>query len=83
MAEDKVVGDGGNLTIYERPDKSRYALDVKGRGEECEADQLTFGRARFDARSDASGSWPGSRSRREERPDTGGRARSHGGPKVR
>jgi hypothetical protein len=83
MDEDQIIGDGGNLTIYERPDKSRYTLDTKGRGAECEPDTPAFGRARFDSREEASGRWPGSRSRPEERAVTGGRARSHGGPKVR
>jgi hypothetical protein len=83
MEDDRIVGDGGNLTIYERPDKSRYTLDVKGRGAECTEDLPAFGRARFDSRNEASGRWPGSRSRAEERAVTGGRARSHGGPKIR
>ena len=36
MADDRVIGDGGNLTIYERPDSSRYALDKRGNGHEYE-----------------------------------------------
>ena len=83
MEDDRVVGDGGNLTIYERPDKSRYTLDVKGHGAECTDELPAFGRARFDSRPVASGRWPGSRSRVEDRSVTGGRARSHGRPKVR
>lgn len=61
MTADLVLGDGGNLTVYERPDGSRYALDKKGHGQEWE-DGLIFGRARFDARALSSGRWPGSRS---------------------
>ena len=34
MDEDRVVGDGGGVTIYQRPDGSRYALDRRGRGHE-------------------------------------------------
>lgn len=63
MADDRVVGDGGNLTIYERPDRSRYALDKRGNGREYDPDAPVFGRARFDVRDLASGSWEGSRSR--------------------
>lgn len=83
MADDLIVGDGGNLTIYERPDGSRYTLDAKGRGAECASDLPSFGRARFDSRDEASGRWPGSRSRPEAREAAGGRARSHGRPKSR
>ena len=84
MDEDQIVGDGGNLTIYERPDKSRYTLDTKGRGAEgANPTRPPSGALRFDSREEASGRWPGSRSRPEERAVTGGRARSHGGPKVR
>jgi hypothetical protein len=83
MEDDQIVGDGANLTIYERPDKSRYTLDARGHGAECPPDLPTFGRARFDSRELASGRWPDSRSRREDRTVTGGRARSHGRPKPR
>lgn len=62
MKADTMVGDGGNVTIYERPDSSRYALDKKGHGYECDADTPIFGRARFDAREIATGTWKGSRS---------------------
>ena len=62
MADDRVIGDGGNLTIYERPDSSRYALDKRGNGHEYEDGAPIFGRARFDAREHASGTWEGSRS---------------------
>ena len=62
MHGDRVIGDGGNLTIYERPDQSRYALDKRGNGHEYEAGAPIFGRARFDAREHASGRWEGSRS---------------------
>ena len=66
MADDNVVGDGGNLTIYERPDQSRYALDKRGNGQEYEAGEPIFGRARFDARTQATGSWEGSRSQPQQ-----------------
>ena len=62
MCDDRMIGDGGNVTVYERPDNSRYALDQQGRGSECEPGMAIFGRARFDAREEASGRWPGSRS---------------------
>jgi hypothetical protein len=62
MEQDRVLGDGGNLTIYERPDSSRYALDKRGHGQEYEAGSPVFGRARFDSREQASGAWEGSRS---------------------
>jgi hypothetical protein len=83
MDEDRIVGDGGNLTVYERPDKSRYTLDGRGRGAECDADLPTFGRARFDPRDEASGRWPDSRSRVEDRSESASRARSHGGFQAR
>ena len=62
MELDRVLGDGGNLTIYERPDSSRYALDKRGQGREYEPGSPVFGRARFDSRKQSSGSWEGSRS---------------------
>lgn len=62
MEHDRVLGDGGNLTIYERPDSSRYALDKRGHGQEYEAGLPVFGRARFDSREHSSGAWAGSRS---------------------
>lgn len=62
MEDDKVVGDGGNVTVYERPDGSLYSLDRKGGGSEWDADAMVFGRARFDARPHATGRWDGSRS---------------------
>jgi hypothetical protein len=62
MHADRPVGDGGNLTVYQRPDGSRYALDKRGQGREWDPDARLFGRARFDARTLASGRWPGSRS---------------------
>ena len=34
MDDDRIVGDGGGVTLYERPDGSRYALDARGRGYE-------------------------------------------------
>ena len=66
MDADRVIGDGGNLTIYERPDESRYALDKRGHGQEYEAELPVFGRARFDSRAQSSGAWEGSRSQRQE-----------------
>ena len=66
MASDRVLGDGGNLTVYERPDGSRYALDKKGKGEEWAEERPIFGRARFDSRQLASGRWEGSRSTADE-----------------
>jgi hypothetical protein len=83
MKDDRIVGDGANLTVYERPDKSRYTLDSKGNGAECTTDLPTFGRARFDARELASGRWPDSRSSEQTPGDPVARARSHGRPKVR
>jgi hypothetical protein len=65
MEQDRVLGDGGNLTIYERPDSSRYALDKRGRGHEYEQDAPVFGRARFDSRRQSSGLWAGSSSERQ------------------
>jgi hypothetical protein len=60
MGSDHLLGDGGNCTVYERPDGSRYALDKHGRGEERSPGDPVFGRARFDSRDLASGRWPGS-----------------------
>jgi hypothetical protein len=68
MQNDRVLGDGGNLTVYERPDSSRYALDKRGVGQEYDAGEPIFGRARFDARDLASGTWEGSRSIPREGP---------------
>ncbi|MDQ3572356.1 MAG: hypothetical protein M3383_05785 [Actinomycetota bacterium] len=65
MKADRMIGDAGNLTVYERPDQSRYALDKKGHGQECDPETPIFGRARFDARELASGIWKGSRSERQ------------------
>ena len=62
MDEDRVVGDGGGVTIYQRPDGSRYALDRRGRGHELCFGEGAMGPARFDARDRADGVWPGSRS---------------------
>ncbi len=70
MAEDTVVGDGGNVTVYERPDRSQYALDKRGGGSEWAAGSPIFGRARFDARERSTGRWQGSRSTPEVPPDT-------------
>jgi hypothetical protein len=83
MGDDQVVGDGGNQTVYERPDGSRYALDHNGRGVEWGADEPIFGRARFDARESSTGVWDGSRctpQRSDQAVST--RARRHGRPKA-
>jgi hypothetical protein len=63
MNEDLLIGDGGNLAVYERPDRSRYALDREGRGHELCWGEGVIGPARFDSRALADGQWPGSRSR--------------------
>jgi hypothetical protein len=83
MKDDRVIGDGANLTVYERPDRSRYTLDSKGNGSECTADLPVFGRARFDSRDLASGRWANSRSSEQKPGDPSARARSHGRPKPR
>jgi hypothetical protein len=62
MSGDRIIGDGGNVTVYERPDQTRYALDKKGNGSEHTVDAPIFGRARFDTRDLATGHWDGSRS---------------------
>ena len=62
MSEDHVIGDGGNVTVYERPDGTRYALDKRGQGSEWDADARVFGTARFDSREVATGRWQGSQS---------------------
>jgi hypothetical protein len=63
MDEDRPIGDGGGLAVYERPDGSRYALDQQGRGHELCWGEGVLGPARFDSRALADGRWPGSRSR--------------------
>ena len=63
MHEDLLIGDGGNLAVYERPDGSRYALDREGRGHELCWGEGVLGPARFESRALATGRWPGSRSR--------------------
>ena len=62
MDDDRIVGDGGRITIYMRPDGSRYALDRLGRGHELCFGEGAWGPARFDSRRLADGDWPGSRS---------------------
>jgi len=62
MDRDRLVGDGGGVTIYQRPDGSRYALDHDGRGFELCFGEGAIGPARFDPRDRADGVWPGSRS---------------------
>jgi hypothetical protein len=63
MFRDLAIGDGGGVTVYERPDGSRYALDRRGRGYELCWGEGVAGPVRFDARPLADGDWPGSRSR--------------------
>ncbi len=63
MHEDRLVGDGGGLAVYQRPDGSRYALDREGRGHELCWGEGAIGPARFDSRALSDGRWPGSRSR--------------------
>jgi hypothetical protein len=53
MADDRIVGDGGGVTIYMRPDGSRYALDRGGRGHE-----LCFGEAPGGRPGSIRESWP-------------------------
>ena len=62
MDEDILVGDGGNLAVYQRPDGSRYALDPLGRGHELCWGEGILGPARFDSRALTACDWPGSRS---------------------
>lgn len=82
MSEDAILGDGGNVTVYERPDQSQYALDKRGGGSEWTAGSPIFGRARFDARELSTGRWQGSRSKPEtpvdSSADSGSRARRRG-----
>jgi len=69
MADDEVIGDGGNVTVYQRPDRSQYALDKRGAGKELQPGTPIFGRARFDARELSTGRWEGSRSTHVDRAD--------------
>jgi hypothetical protein len=62
MSADRIVGDGCNVTVYEREDKSRYALDRRGAGTEWDDTEPIFGKARFDSRHLSTGRWEGSRS---------------------
>lgn len=62
MHDDLICGDGGGVTVYQRPDGSRYALDRLGRGYELPFGEGVCGPARFDARPLADGAWPLSRS---------------------
>ena len=82
MSGDSIVGDGCNVTVYERPDGSRYALDRRGAGEEW-GDARVFGRARFDSRPLATGRWAGSRSAAgEPAAATPPRGRRRSGPRA-
>ena len=63
MSGDRIVGNGGNATVYQRPDGSQYALDRSGRGGEGET--RIIGPAEFDSRPEAiqrRNTWQGSRS---------------------
>jgi hypothetical protein len=62
MDGDLVIGDGGGITVYARPDGGRYALDRLGGGYEVCFGEGVCGPARFDSRHLADGRWPGSRS---------------------
>lgn len=63
LSGDRVLGDGGNTTVYGRPDGTQYALDRSGRGAELPRGTRILGPAKFDSRPHASGRWTGSRSR--------------------
>jgi hypothetical protein len=83
MSGDFIVGDGCNVTVYERPDSSRYALDRRGGGSEWGSGKRIFGRARFDSRALSSGRWEGSRSTRsEELPADPPRGRRRKGSRI-
>ncbi len=47
---DRIIGDGGRVTVYQRPNGPWYALDRRAR--KCELPQRTriIGPAKFDAR---------------------------------
>ena len=64
MSGDQIVGEGGNCTVYRRPDGSQYALDRSGRGGELRGTRI-LGPAKFDSRAVAiqrRSTWAGSRS---------------------
>ena len=65
MFDDEILGDGGGVTVYRRPDGSLYALDRDGRGYEACFGECVWAPAQFDSRALADGRWPGSRSRVE------------------
>jgi hypothetical protein len=48
---DIILGDGGNTTVYRRPDGSEYALDREDRG--GEGSTRVYGPAKFDSHSQA------------------------------
>jgi len=65
MSRDQVLGDGGNCTVYKRPDGSVYVLDRYGRGGEARGGTRIHGPAKFDSRPEAirrRSQWTGSRS---------------------
>ncbi len=62
MHDDLICGDGGGVTVYERPDGSRYAPDRLGRGYGLPFGEGVCGPARYDSRTLADGLWPLSRS---------------------
>lgn len=64
ISRDRIVGDGGNCTVYERPDGSWYVLDRAGRGGEAPQRTRITGPAKFDSRPSAKLNWAGCRSTR-------------------
>jgi hypothetical protein len=83
MSADRIVGDGCNVTVYERADKTRYALDRRGGGQEWDDSDPVFGKARFDSRHLSTGHWEGSRSLQVSPPDAEpARARRRSGPRL-
>ena len=50
---DRVLGDGGNTTVYQRPDGSKYALDRNGSPCELPGGTRIVGLAKFDSRQKA------------------------------
>jgi len=52
-AQDRIVGDGGNVTVYQRSDGSQYALDRHGRYAALRSGTRIYGPAKFDSRGRA------------------------------
>ncbi len=76
-ATDRVVGDAGNSTLYQRPDGSRYALDANGGF--GEGNTRVYGPARFDSRNRYWAKQPDSQSRQWAQQAGGVTARGGGG----